>query len=124
MRKSNVTDDEVGGLAYETYCKAVGGKAFSGDLLPTWAVLCKDEKKENLVVAWKRAGRAVASLVEKKLAVPVAMAAPAVTGPTVSAPPLPSSRALPLRTICCGSLTLSLKTGFYVCPCGDHKESI
>jgi hypothetical protein len=67
MRKTLVTDDEVARIAWDTYSKAVGGKAFNGDPLPTWDVMCKDEKKENLVVAWKRCARAVATHVEKKL---------------------------------------------------------
>jgi hypothetical protein len=143
MRKSNVTDDELGGLAYETYCKAIGGKSFNGDPLPTWAEMKKsasggDGKKENIVIAWKRAGRAVASLVEKKLpAVPVESAS--VADPSKIAPfpvtGVPSGRVavtsmpapvrnLSTRTKCCGSLSLSLQAGHYICPCGDHAEDI
>lgn len=146
MRKSNVTDDELGGLAYETYCKAVGGKSFNGDTLPTWDEMKKaaatDSKKENIVIAWKRAGRAVATLVEKKLpAVPLESASlndprkiPTVAIVGSSPPPFAASAAisampapirnLTVRTKCCGSKTLSLQTGKYVCPCGDHTESI
>lgn len=149
MRKTNVTDDEVGGLAYETYCKAVGGKSFNGDPLPTWAEMKKaadggDSKKENIVLAWKKAGRAVATLVEKKLppappvvgvigessppfAVTGAMSGrmSSGTGPNLSSLPAVSSmpppiRNLKTRTKCCGSHSLSLAAGGkYVCPCGD-----
>jgi hypothetical protein len=151
MRKTVVTDDEVGRIAWDTYSKAVGGKAFNGDPLPTWDVMCKDEKKENLVVAWKRAARAVATHVEKKLpAAPAPVAVGvigagsppfAVTGamtgrmsssegPNLSSPGVahssmpPPVRTLTTRTKCCGSRTLSLQTGHYACPCGDHKEDI
>ena len=149
MRKSNVTDDEVGRIAWDTYSKAVGGKAFNGDALPTWDVMCKDEKKENLVVAWKKAARAVAAHVEKKLpaeppvvgvigagsppfAVVGAMTgrASSATGPNLASPGVahsslpPPIRTLEKRTLCCGSNTLSLQTGHYACPCGDHKENI
>jgi hypothetical protein len=150
MRKSNVTDDEVGRVAWDTYSKAVGGKAYNGDLLPTWDAMCKDEKKENLVVAWKRAGRAVATLVEKKLPAPapvVLATAPCSETPFTIAGPLaatgrwpnnpgpnlsslpkvmpPSAtRSLVKRTKCCGSFSLSLQTGRYVCPCGDYFESL
>jgi hypothetical protein len=135
MRKSNVTDDEVGRIAWDTYSKAVGGKAFNGDPLPTWDAMCKDEKKENLVVAWKRAARAVASHVEKKLPDPpkppfavtgvdsgrVSSAA----GPNLSSLPAVSSMPPPIRTLktrtkCCGSQSMSLILGGnYSCPCGD-----
>jgi hypothetical protein len=178
MRKTLVTDDEVARIAWDTYSKAVGGKAFNGDPLPTWDVMCKDEKKENLVVAWKRCARAVATHVEKKLPA-VAAAATADTreelqvllermklagsfesaevadsilklltpqafkvvgassgrmstagGPNLSSPGVAHSslpapiRTLAVRTKCCGSMTLSLQTGAYACPCGDHKEPI
>jgi hypothetical protein len=149
MRKSSVTDDEVGQIAWDTYSKAVGGKAFNGDPLPTWAVMCADEKKQNLVAAWKKAGRAVATLVEKKLPdVPKTVAVvesssppfsvvgavsgrvSSAKGPNLSSPGVahssmpPPVRTLTKRTLCCGSLTLSLQTGCYACPCGDHKEPI
>lgn len=145
MRKTNVTDDEIGRIAWDTYSKAVGGKAFNGDPLPSWDAMCKDEKKENLVVAWKRAARAVASHVEKKLPpapAPVvgvvgASSPPfsvvgvasgrvsSADGPNLSSLPAvssmpPPSRTLSKRTKCCGSFTLSLGTGGnYRCPCGD-----
>jgi len=83
MRKTIVTDDEVGRVAWDTYSKAVGGKAYNGDPLPTWDAMCKDEKKENLVVAWKRM---LASLVEKKLAPPVPVESPSLSDPSKIAP--------------------------------------
>jgi hypothetical protein len=140
MRKSNVTDDDLAALAYETYCKAVGGKAFNGDPLPSWTVLKElavaDPKKENICVAWKRAGRAVASLVEKTLPAPVLnpgdgvivgagpVKAYALTGVpsgrvAITSMP-PSKRTLSKRTKCCGSISLSLvEGGKYRCPCKD-----
>lgn len=151
MRKTLVTDDEVGRIAWNTYSKAVGGKAFNGDPLPTWDAMCADAKKENLVVAWKRCARAVAAHVEKKLpplpepapvlgdisSPPSAFIGTLAGRPTVSSPGVilghspvahssmpPPIRTLSKRTLCCGSLTLSLQTGCYACPCGDHKEPI
>jgi hypothetical protein len=153
MRKTSVTDDELGEVAYETYCKAVGGKSFNGDALPSWAGMKEaaktDSKKENIVMAWKRAGRAVCSLVEKKLPAPIPVAAESMDDPSKIAPfpvtGVPSGRVssatpnlsslpttsmpapirnLTVRTKCCGSRTLSLKTGGYACPCGDHTEPL
>lgn len=133
MRKSNVTDDELGKTAWDAYSASVGGKAFNGDPLPAWDVMCKDEKKTQLVTAWKRAGRAVASLVERKMPAPpsfqpyAAVSAPSgrvpSSGPAISSMP-PPTRTLAKRTLCCGSFSLALQTGCYACPCGDHKENI
>jgi hypothetical protein len=151
MRKSLVTDDEVARIAWDTYSKAVGGKAFNGDPLPTWDVMCADEKKENLVVAWKRCARAVATHVEKKLP-PLPEPAPVlgdisspasgfkVTGTTtgratgggvnLSSPGVAHSdmpapiRTLAVRAKCCGSTSLTLAGGKYSCPCGGHVEAL
>ena len=46
------------GAAYTAYCESVGGKAFNGDLLPTWEFMCKDPSKTKLVEAWCRAADA------------------------------------------------------------------
>lgn len=128
-----MTDDELGQIAWDTYSKAVGGKAFSGDPLPTWETMCKDEKKQNLVVAWKRTGRAVALAYAKSLPKPeVPKVAPfsvvgvpsgrsASNAPTIMPAP---SRPVSPRTKCCGSTILTLVTGRYICPCGDHIEAL
>lgn len=49
---------------YETYCAAVGGKAFNGDPLPSWHDFKADPKKQVQVAAW----RAVADKAEAILA--------------------------------------------------------
>ena len=54
------SSDLLGRVAYDAYTNAVGGKAWNGDTLPTWAEMSADSKKEKLVTAWKAAGRAVA----------------------------------------------------------------
>lgn len=48
--------------AYETYNKAVGGKAFNGDPLPSWDEFAADEKKQKQVGAWIAIGELVFSL--------------------------------------------------------------
>jgi hypothetical protein len=140
-RKSTMTDDQLGKIAWDTYAAAVGGKAFNGDPLPTWAEMCKDDKKQNLVVAWKKSARAVASAFERSLPkeapsfsdprkIPQVAIVGASSPPTVIAAHLASTsmpapvRTLTDRTKCCGSLSLSLKVGRYVCPCGDHVEAL
>jgi len=42
----------VADAIYTTYCAAVGGVAFNGDPLPTWAVLADDETKKKQSEAW------------------------------------------------------------------------
>jgi hypothetical protein len=54
------SSDLLGRVAYDAYSTAVGGKAWNGDKLPTWAEMSADSKKEKLVTAWKAAGCAVA----------------------------------------------------------------
>jgi hypothetical protein len=39
-------------ILYEEHRKAVGGKAFNGDLLPTWAVFKADPLKQKQSDAW------------------------------------------------------------------------
>ncbi len=40
---------------YTEYCNSVGGKAFNGDPLPTWAEFVKDPAKQKQVLAWLNA---------------------------------------------------------------------
>lgn len=47
-----VNIDEHAGLLYETYCKAVGGKAFNGDPLPEWRTFRDDASKSKQSDAW------------------------------------------------------------------------
>lgn len=51
----NEIDDELDDLAndlYIAYCKAVGGKAFNGDVLPSWQEFRNDESKKKQSDAW------------------------------------------------------------------------
>jgi hypothetical protein len=50
---------EIAKLLYETYCAAVGGKAFNGDPLPAWDEFVADEKKKLQSDAWLKAAEAV-----------------------------------------------------------------
>lgn len=38
---------------YTTYCKAVGGKAFNGDNLPSWQEFSNDPNKQLQAEAWR-----------------------------------------------------------------------
>jgi len=44
--------EKTAGLLYETYCTAVGGKAFNGDPLPGWKEFRADPKKIKQSDAW------------------------------------------------------------------------
>jgi hypothetical protein len=46
---------ELGKLAYETYCKEVGGKSVRGEDLPKW-----DDQSERLRIAWDKTALMVA----------------------------------------------------------------
>lgn len=48
----------LGKAAWDAYAKAVGGKAFNGDVLPTWEAMQLDAKKQQLVAGWMAAGMA------------------------------------------------------------------
>jgi hypothetical protein len=43
---------EIAEKLYETYCEAVGGKAFNGDPLPSWSEFFADPKKQTQASAW------------------------------------------------------------------------
>lgn len=45
--------EEMAGLLYETYCQAVGGKAFNGDSLPAWKEFSGDASKSKQANAWR-----------------------------------------------------------------------
>lgn len=48
-------EDDIGklaGMMYETYCVAVGGKAFNGDPLPDWNTFRGDANKKKQSDAW------------------------------------------------------------------------
>ena len=44
--------EELAGILYEEYCKAVGGKAFNGDPLPNWVTFRNDPNKQKQSDAW------------------------------------------------------------------------
>lgn len=46
-------------IAYDTYCHAVGGKAFNGDLLPEWKEFSSDPNKQKQSNGWLAAAEAV-----------------------------------------------------------------
>lgn len=48
----DLTDELNAGLAYEAYCRKVGGKAFNGDPLPDWDSFRADPKKKPQSDAW------------------------------------------------------------------------
>lgn len=48
---------------YSVYCEAVGGAAFNGDPLPTWAEFKADAHKTKQVEGW----RAVARMVHRQI---------------------------------------------------------
>ncbi len=52
---------------YETYCKAVGGKAFNGDLLPLWHVFSADPEKRIQSEAWIATADAAIQLVQEHI---------------------------------------------------------
>jgi hypothetical protein len=43
---------DLAGLMYAEYCKAVGGKAFNGDPLPSWEEFSNDNTKLKQVTGW------------------------------------------------------------------------
>jgi len=71
----NVT--ELAGVLYEGYCKDVGGAAFNGDDLPTWAEFYGDASKDKQSSAW--VGVAVTAFNQLS---PLSEQAPKVSGDT------------------------------------------
>jgi len=55
---------EIAGQLYETYCAAVGGKAYNGDPLPSWNAFLADASKKKQSDAWIEVARAAAELKE------------------------------------------------------------
>lgn len=53
------TVDETAQAAYEAYTRAVGGRAFNGDELPTW----DEQRRRNPAItdAWRAAAQAAVS---------------------------------------------------------------
>ena len=44
--------EKLASILYENYCEQVGGKAFNGDPLPSWADFSADPDKQVQVSAW------------------------------------------------------------------------
>lgn len=63
---SEIINDAYGQLAYETYCREVGGvSAISGVQLPTWAEQCA--ARPDIARAWRVAAEAIADQVTAEL---------------------------------------------------------
>ncbi len=60
-KKEHMKHDELAGTLYETYCESVGGKAYNGDDLPSWADFSADDNKICQANAWRKVA-ATASL--------------------------------------------------------------
>lgn len=135
---AQLDDEMLACVAYTSYVKAVGGKSYNGDPLPTWEVMVKDPAKVNLVKAWRASSQAVAKkviectprMVKHILAEsgigPTDLVALAGKSPTryPSTNPPSRLRALSKPTRCCGTRVLLLGTGIYSCACGKHREPI
>lgn len=52
-----ITLETLAGKLYEEYCKAVGGKAFNGDVLPDWNSFRADPSKQKQSDAWVAVAR-------------------------------------------------------------------
>lgn len=50
--------DDFAGRLYERYCEAVGGTAWNGDPLPTWAEFGSGPQKEKQANGWREVARA------------------------------------------------------------------
>jgi hypothetical protein len=48
----------VAELMWKAYCRAVGGKAFNGEILPTWQMMVNDPSKKLQVEGWLSAADA------------------------------------------------------------------
>lgn len=56
---NNPVENSLARAAWDAYSVAVGGKAVSGDPLPTWDALCANPAKQTVVNGWVEAARAV-----------------------------------------------------------------
>ena len=60
--------EELAREIYDTYCAAVGGKAFNGDRLPPWGVFQSDPAKRKQAEAWMTVADKAAALLEDEIA--------------------------------------------------------
>lgn len=51
--------EQLAGRLYEAYCRAVGGRGFNGDLLPSWEHFLADSTKERQSEGWLAVAREV-----------------------------------------------------------------
>lgn len=58
-----VTNDVIAKRLYETYCKAVGGKAFNGDPLPDAETFFNDPTKKKQADAWLEVGNMAIAII-------------------------------------------------------------
>lgn len=49
-----MTDEQLAGHLYQTYCEMVGGKAYDGKPLPDWETFRADPAKQVQSNAWVR----------------------------------------------------------------------
>lgn len=52
-----INEEQIAGELYESYCRAVGGKAFNGDPLPDWTTFRSDPSKQKQSDAWVETAR-------------------------------------------------------------------
>ncbi len=60
MDAQEINRDRAGQTNYDAYCRAVGGKAFNGDDLPTWQE--QTERSPHIAEAWRVAAAAVLTI--------------------------------------------------------------
>lgn len=127
--KSKPTNHGLGQTAWDAYAKSVGGKAFNGDLLPTWEEMKNDPKKAHLVNAWIASAAAVCDVVCDHIVTIIDSAkerdAPSIeTTPKAQRKIDSTLRALANPTDCCGAKALIRAPKGYRCPCGNTFEPL
>lgn len=63
MGLKEINRDRAGQTNYDAYVRAVGGKAFNGDDLPSWAEQC--ERSPHIAEAWRAGAEAVLTVFGK-----------------------------------------------------------
>lgn len=54
--------ETLAGILYDHYCESVGGHAFDGKPLPTWAEFALDERKQKQANGWRAVAEKVLEL--------------------------------------------------------------
>jgi uncharacterized protein (DUF3820 family) len=65
IKDADMKIEEKAEMLYETYSEAVGGVAYNGDPLPSWAEFSADPEKEVQAEAWREVARKAAGGFEK-----------------------------------------------------------